>query len=96
MFVFKDVGEFDGTGDTIADFTKGEDLINVADLGVDIFSDTFTAGVANQLVVSVVGGDSILSFDVEGDGIVDYSFTVKGVTDLEVDDFDFTTDPLLL
>jgi Ca2+-binding RTX toxin-like protein len=96
VFVFKDIGEFDGTGDTIADFTKGEDQINVADLGVDIFSDTFTAGVANQLVVSVVDGDSILSFDVEGDGIVDYSFTVRGVTDLDVDDFDFTTDPLLL
>ncbi|WP_417720104.1 calcium-binding protein [Salipiger sp.] len=65
--------------DQIADFSVGEDLINLAQLGITSFTDLSPALVE-------VGGDTILNLStVGGSGVV----VVEGVTGLTGDDFIF-------
>jgi Ca2+-binding RTX toxin-like protein len=94
-FDFTDVSEIDS--DVITDFVSGVDFIGLANIDARtnlndnqsftlIGTAAFT-GVSGQLRYEVVGGNSTLSGDVNGDGLADFYIHVLGVTSFSAGDF---------
>jgi Ca2+-binding RTX toxin-like protein len=96
-----DSGTTGATRDVINDFTQGEDLINLTSIdaiaggGDDAFSLIGTAAFSNtagelryDLINNVSGPDyTIVSLDVNGDGVADSQITLVGLVTLTVSDF---------
>lgn len=79
----------DNSRDEIADFTIGEDAIDLSGLQQPI---TFVgsggfSGTAAEVRVNLSGGNSRVLVDVNGDGIADMRIEVIGVVGLDVADF---------
>jgi len=100
VFVAKnDSGKLQSTADTIVDFVTGQDHIDLSGIDANtkngaLISDAFTfigtdhfTKVAGQLHYEVVGADSYVSGDVNGDGKADFMIHLMGVTSLSAADF---------
>ena len=84
-------------GDVITDFRRGQDKIDLRGIDAkagtakdDGFTLIGTSGfhkVAGELRYEVVGGNAIVSGDVNGDGRADFSFTLYDVSSLAKGDF---------
>ncbi|WP_284162644.1 calcium-binding protein [Frigidibacter sp. SD6-1] len=77
---------FGSGSDTIADFTRGLDLLDFSGLGLHFAGTSFT-GAANQLIYTVSGGSATVWLDVNGDGTADLSLRLTGVSWLSAGDF---------
>lgn len=99
-FVFNGTGDFETTGafEKINDFTRAEgDKLDFAAFdansiagGVQHFSfigTTAFSNTAGELRYAASGSGVVLSGDVNGDGIADFSITVLGTTNLQASDF---------
>ncbi len=94
-FDFNDVAEIDH--DVITDFTHGVDKIDFAnidtqpavslDQGFTLIGTAAFTGAVAQLRYEVVGGDSVLQGDMNGDGVADFYISVLGVTSFTGADF---------
>ena len=101
VFVFATVaqsGNTAATADVIVDFTKGDDLINLAAIdanrGNATANDAFTfigsavfTGVAGQLHYVQTAGNTFVEMDVNGDGIADSVIQLNGLILLNAGDF---------
>lgn len=100
VYVFQDVAESTVKPkgrDTIADFAKGEDIIDLS--GIDAIAataeeDAFTfvaggslGGEAGLLVSKSIRGGTLVLGDVDGDGEADLAILLSGKIALEVTDF---------
>ncbi|MCT4553512.1 MAG: M10 family metallopeptidase C-terminal domain-containing protein [Pelagimonas sp.] len=77
--------------DRIADFTQGEDLIDLGDLvegqlELNLLGSFAGGGVASIRTVET-GGDTRINIDVDGDGVRDMRIDLQGVTGIAATDF---------
>ncbi|WP_165390208.1 calcium-binding protein [Thalassococcus sp. S3] len=81
----------DNQADIIADFTRGEDLIDItgmSDLGAFSFVDAFSAsGQAEVRAQAFQSGNVVVFIDVDGDGQADSAIRVLGQDMLDMNDF---------
>lgn len=91
-----DSGTVFATRDVIADFTTGEDVIDLSALDARVggADDAFVfigsaafSSVAGQLRFRVAGANVFVDGDVNGDGVADLSIAVNAVTSLVATDF---------
>ncbi len=76
-----------GTGsDVIFDFTKGQDKISFAGMGLT-FAGVGSSGASNELHYYATGGGSVLWADVTGDGAADFTIWLQGIYTLSSADF---------
>ena len=85
------------TGDTITDFLRGSDRIDLSQLDANKATSADNAfkfidtqnfhKVAGELRYDIVGGDAYVYGDVNGDGVADFKLIVKGMSALSVSDF---------
>lgn len=76
--------------DQVADFTRGEDILDLSGLDADRLTDGDQAfalvddftGVAGELVFAAQGGNGVLLADANGDLEVDFAIALIGVTQL--------------
>ncbi|WP_165390207.1 calcium-binding protein [Thalassococcus sp. S3] len=94
VFVFSSVNDSKAArsdSDVIADFERGEDVIDVSalvELAPLSFVDAFSAsGEAELRVQSIQNGDALVLIDVDGDGETDSTIMVLNVGTLNADDF---------
>jgi len=90
-FVFRRIEDSKNNidADNINDFVKQQDVIDLAQLsGTQSFIGTSAfSGVAGEVQVTVVGADSVVLIDVNGDMIADMKINVLGVIGLGESDF---------
>ena len=74
--------------DTITDFTRGSDLIDVSALNASRFIGTslFT-GTAGDVRYAAFDGTTILEVDSNGDRVADFQVAVDGISQLAIGDF---------
>ncbi|MDQ2104127.1 Calx-beta domain-containing protein [Azospirillum isscasi] len=76
-------------GDRISDFTAGDRIdlsaLNVAYIGEQPFTGTFSQPGPGQVRLTTVGDDTQLEFDLTGDGVVDGRIVLSGSHGLLVD-----------
>lgn len=99
VFVFESLSDIDSGGaDAVLDFSHADgDFIGLSNIDANTATpedDSFTfignasfSAVAGELQVSVSGDDQIVSGDIDGDGVADFSFLVTSSTPLVVEDF---------
>lgn len=83
--------------DVIEDFESGVDMIdlsaidaNVRAKGNQAFGENLVMGFsesAGQLLLAAVGGDLVVSGDINGDGLADFEILLRDVTGITRDDF---------
>ena len=88
-----------GTRDSIADFTRGRDLIDLRGIDADVtrggnqaaewIGNAGFSGTAGELRTRALGGDRIVALDQDGDGRPDVEIRVAGTPWLGADDFLF-------
>lgn len=74
--------------DVIRDFIQGEDLIDLS--GIDTFSfigNSDFSSAAGELRYQINGTHTIISGDVNGDGVADFEIDMNGNFDIQVNDF---------
>ncbi|MCP9481307.1 hypothetical protein NNA36_04975 [Shimia sp. CNT1-13L.2] len=94
VFVWSDGAE-SGLGsdsDTVTDFTRGQDLLDLSDIGVGAFSflgrgNPFTASGDMEARIVRNGSDLRLLLDVDGDGGTDARIILTDVSNLTASDF---------
>jgi len=97
IFRFRQADIAERSIDTILDFTRGQDRIDLSPIDAkaataanEAFAFIGTAGfhkVAGELRYQVVNGDAHVTGDVNGDGVADFTVILKGVTALAAGDF---------
>lgn len=87
LFVFNARGHFDRATDTIADFTRSMDKIDMRGMGFSYIGTAEFSRDAGQVRYSVQQGTAVVSVDVNGDGIADLTIRLLGVTMLSGNDF---------
>ena len=89
-FVFQpdDSGVGTGNRDFVADFSKAQnDEINLSEFGGLQFIGQAAFSAAGQVRFTQSGGDTIVSGDVNGDGVADFSILLTGAKTLVAGDF---------
>lgn len=89
LFVFN-LSAAPGVGaarDRIQDFTPGNDLIDVSDLGTFVRVPVIVAGPGPQGQVAYDLQTGLLSFDIQSDGTVDFEILLRNRPDLDGTDF---------
>lgn len=81
-----------GTGDQIRDFTRGEDLLDMATVDVGngltfVGTDAFLANGIGQIRYFDSGNNIRVQVDVFGNGSTDMQFTMYNIQELSVEDF---------
>lgn len=91
-------GNLTSTADTIADFTRGDDVIDLRSLDANInnagSNDSFTfigaaafSSAAGQLRAVQTGGNTYAQMDVNGDSVADAMIRLTGLLTLNANDF---------
>ncbi|MDF3606849.1 calcium-binding protein [Paracoccus sp. DMF-8] len=87
FFVFNAAGHFDRSTDTIADFTRSMDRIDMRGMGFSYIGTADFTRSAGQVRYSVEQGAAVVGVDVNGDGAADLTIRLPGVTILSGNDF---------
>lgn len=84
-FVFLSASEL--AGDTITDFVKGSDKIDLSGQGYSYIGTSAFTGTAGEIHFTDASAGGTLSIDIDGDGLADASMTLTGVHSLTSGDF---------
>lgn len=97
IFRFRPADIRDGSVDTITDYTRGQDKIDLSAIDAimgtqanDAFKFIGNAAfhkIAGELRYQTVGNDSVVTGDVNGDGVADFTIVVKNVPTMVAGDF---------
>lgn len=85
-FLFISRADYDGSTDVITDFQRGEDILDMRGMNIR-FIGTAGFSAARQARYEVIGQDSLLHIDLDGDGISDLSILLEGLLVLRGSDF---------
>lgn len=85
VFRFMDRGDFDGSVDTIADFARGQDKIDMRQNGLDFIGTDLFSG-APQVRFMLLNGIVTLIVDIDGDRSPDLWIKLLGMSTIGVDD----------
>jgi Ca2+-binding RTX toxin-like protein len=81
-FIFRSAAEvgIGGARDVISDFTAGQDQMDFTAMGMTFSAGSSFTNTAGEMIAVANGGDSILTGDVNGDGVADFELMLLGVT----------------
>jgi serralysin len=81
-FVFRSAAEvgIGGARDVISDFTGGQDQMDFTAMGMTFSAGSSFTNTAGEMIAVASGGNTILTGDVNGDGVADFELMLLGVT----------------